>query len=163
MHKHEGNTSAARKKKTKNEQKHDQRRAAQKKEEAKKAAELSWNDIADLHNKCLGMLSIPGKIVPVLRDKEVQEKVSSLAQLNRHSSILVRDTEVFQTKLRDVRSQWEGKEGRAASPDEVIEAIFVGEGYRAWIDEFTEVVLPTVGSILDMVNDVLPEESKIVI
>lgn len=122
---------------------------------------LCWSDVKSLHNTALNLLYGPTMIAPLLRDKELMAKVPNQAELRRLAGMLVNDLNSYKNQLNEIRSQWEGKSGRADDAEDLIQSITIAEAYENWVMNFTNVVLSTAGQITDMINPALPTEQQI--
>jgi hypothetical protein len=161
MHKHETKAPAERRKKTRSEKTREVKSREIAKQQAQQSSRLCWSDVASLHADCEGMLLLPTRIAPVIRNKEITDKVTNRSELARLSAILLKDVREYQGQLAQIRSMWQGKSGAADSPDDLLNAIMIGEKYENWNASYQTVVIDNLLNILDIINTVLPPEQQI--
>lgn len=161
MRKSDAKKPAPRRKKTNAEISRINKQAEAAKQAEKKDKQLSWDELAAVDQDCRGMLALPGRVTPLLRDGELIKKVKSTAALTRVSKILLDDIKKYRKALDNIQKQWEGKSGGAVDPDDYLTAIVIFENYDNWINSWNSVVMPNLIYIIDMFNDVLPQEEKL--
>lgn len=160
MHKHETKAPAERRKKTRSEISRNNKMREITKHQQQQSSRLCWSDVASLHADCERMLLLPTRVAPVLRDKEITDKVTNRAELARLAGIMLKDVREYQEQLAEIRKLWLGKVGAADSPDDLVNAIVIGEKYESWNASYQTVVLENLMNILDIINTVLPPEQQ---
>lgn len=162
MKKNQQRPPGQRKKKTNDQiRKENRERDRERAEQKQKDVHLRWEELKSLHNSCKEYLQLPARVAPFLRNEEMMNKVSSPAELKRLASIMSRDVETYADELNKIEGEWMNRTGRADEGDEVMEAILIGQKYDNWYHSFTNVVMPNLIEITEMINEILPQNQKI--
>ena len=109
-----------------------------------------WNDLAELHTRCLDMSQTPGEVTFILRNRTLTDAIGNTSELENLGRMLVRDIREFRERLQRIFTRHENRHGECKTPDELMETISIHEEYLEWIESFQNTVLPIVSQILDI-------------
>lgn len=120
-----------------------------------------WGDLNQLTQQCQTLShTTSSKALQLVNSPEIVAAVADSVAFKEHGEILQRDIQQFADKLAKIQSKHTNRSGNINSQDNQLAAIMVAEQYQEWIDQFTSVVLPTVGNIMQMAGTALPEQER---
>lgn len=111
------------------------------------ASDNCWDEIEQLRMCCLELMTKPGGIIGLLRDREAIARAASKDDLLEEAKILQADMEEYRHRLEVIYDRHKDRSGSATNPDDLTNALHVGELYTEWMNSFQTVVLPTLASI----------------
>jgi hypothetical protein len=109
-----------------------------------------WNANLVLWRECAAQSIIPGAVAPLMRNKELIEKLEKPQEFVDLAKMLDKDVKSFADRLESIHSRHADRDGSATDPDDKMEALSIGEEYLAWSDDYSNVVTPTVTQMCDI-------------
>lgn len=106
-----------------------------------------WDELKGLHRYCVELLSTPAPIATALSNRDIVSKCKDAGVLVHDARLLKQDMEVYSQRLQAILASHSDKSGGTDDPDQLMEALDIGEQYQQWIDSFQSVVVPTVQAI----------------
>lgn len=120
-----------------------------------------WEDLKQLAAQCRTLSDTTSSKALLLVDSpEIVNAVTNPTAFKEHGEILKRDIAQFANKLINIENKHSNRSGNINNQDNQLAAIMVAEEYQEWIDQFTAVVMPTVGNIMQMAGTALPEKER---
>ena len=81
--------------------------------------------------------------------------------MRRLSGIILADTKAYDERLIALKNAWAHKVENPPTEDDLLFAISMTNDYQNWTEGFTTVVITNVAQVVDMINEVLPEDKRI--
>ena len=125
-----------------------ERRGKVEAEEPEAFGDEGWNDLRRLNLECHALFVQPSRVLPLLRDQSLLEKVDDIHGLLEKAKILNNDIGQFRTRLEEISRKHQNRSGSSESPDDLMECLAIGEEYQAWIADYQNVVQPLITDIL---------------
>lgn len=113
------------------------------------AGDQVWEDLNHLYLECRATSSTPIQVLPLLKDKEKISAVPNPRLLVDQARVLSKDIEHYNNVLETIHKKHAMRNGDSLHPDELMEALSIGEEYQTWLSDFQSVVMPTVEEILE--------------
>jgi hypothetical protein len=109
-----------------------------------------WNEINALHVTCSDMTQSPADISILLRATDVHPYIPNMGEFVSLARTLQGDVDRFNAELAAIGAKHLGKQGNTNNPDQLMAAIAIHEEYLAWIDQYSNTVIPTVRQLTDI-------------
>lgn len=114
----------------------------------------AWNDLNGLHTQCVSYLTASTSVHALLQNAEATAKVADRAALATNAALLNKDAKAFAERLESIHAQHAQRVGGISDPQEMMQAIQIGESYADWTQSFESVVFPSVRAIHELYRGV---------
>lgn len=131
-------------------------------DELDKVSNQGWEDLNKLNSDANHVFVIAHQVVPFLKDVETianVKKSGRYEELTSISSNLNDNLKKAKEELNAIHSKHANKTGDNTSPDELLECISIGQEYSQWITTYQNVIIPTVKSILEIIENANKQET----
>lgn len=108
-----------------------------------------WDELHGLYANSVDLMASIYPITEALRDRAAVARCRSQSELLRDAQILARDQEEYRARLSSIYATHKDRHGGTDDPNELMQALHIGEQYSHWMSSFEAVVLPTVRSLRD--------------
>lgn len=110
----------------------------------------AWDDLERVYLECRALSVTPAQVLPLLRDPARIKQVEDVKSLTENAQVLSKDVMIYNQRLANIHSKHENKKGSATDPDELMTVLSIGEEYQDWLYSFQTVVMPSVGTVMQM-------------
>lgn len=116
-----------------------------------------WDDLKEVHRQCLQMMASPMEIFALFKNKQALAAARDTSALLAEAKIIQNDYVDYRHALEVIYEQHSERSGGTENPDELMDALMIGEKYQGWMHSFDTVISPTLQSIaVNLLNE--PEE-----
>lgn len=112
-----------------------------------------WDDLNDIHESCVRLLSEHTHLAGYAQNKELINEVQDKETLSTNIRLLASDLQKLNGELGEIHAQHAGKTGGDQDPDVVFNTIEIYERYNLFMERHQAVVMPTVYHIIEQFTE----------
>lgn len=106
----------------------------------------------ELEIQCQRMLGEAAALGPILKRPELHPFYSNITLVTEQTRILTKDLQHYHGELRRLGELKRELNIQNVNPDNVMEAMDLGQGFYQWIESFQCVVLPRIATLSDEIT-----------
>lgn len=120
-----------------------------------------WDDLNKLYLECIAVTTTPARVLPLVKNKELLEKIENVKDLKESLTILTKDVVSYSEKLNSIKAKHEGKTGKVVNEDDILFSYSLVSEYQKWLESYQIVVLPNAFKILNMFDEISKENEGV--
>ncbi len=111
-----------------------------------------WDDLMRIYYETQAISTVPGAVLPLLKDPKALAQVEDVALLERLSTALVRSVNYYRDTQQAIFAKHSTRTGPNTDPDDLMRCLAIAEEYNIWMAGYQGEMNVLVANVLEMFN-----------